>query len=532
MTSPPNGSVDVDILAVDDTPSNLAALEAVLAKPDVNIVRAGSGAEALALMQTHEFAVVILDAQMPVLDGFEVARRIRENESGGATPIIFLTAFDVEPQELRRAYASGAVDFVIKPFDPDILRSKVAVFVDLCRQRRQAAAAAAMRVHIERERAEAAAREAEHRRIERLKDQFLATLAHELRTPLTSLVVAADALERIPVEDSALVQLHGLIRGQIGYLSRLVEDSLDVGRFTEGKIALRPRTVDLREVVRRAIEVSRAALDAQGIELEVSLPAQSLATYADDVRLAQVTSNIIVNAAKFSDWGGRVAVSLEQVERQALIRVRDWGRGIPPPDLRRIFDPFVQSEVGDTWRGGLGIGLALAKKLVELHGGHVGASSEGSRKGAEFVVTLPLIEAPAAYAAHGVPPAEPQAPARVLVVDDSSAVRGAVQLLLQLAGHTVVTADTGRAALLEIQRMIPDVVLLDIDLPDLDGYAVARQIRASRAGQQMRLVAMTGNVGPAERNRALSTGFDAHVPKPIDGTTLIRILAGRGSGNQ
>jgi CheY-like chemotaxis protein len=176
--------------------------------------------------------------------------------------------------------------------------------------------------------------------------------------------------------------------------------------------------------------------------------------------------------------------------------------------------------------------LALAKKLVELHGGHVGASSEGSRKGAEFVVTLPLIEAPAAYAAHGVPPAEPQAPARVLVVDDSSAVRGAVQLLLQLAGHTVVTADTGRAALLEIQRMIPDVVLLDIDLPDLDGYAVARQIRASRAGQQMRLVAMTGNVGPAERNRALSTGFDAHVPKPIDGTTLIRILAGRGSGNQ
>ena len=515
----------VDILAVDDTPANLTALEAVLAaQPDVAVVRATSGAEALALMQTREFAVVILDAQMPTLDGFEVARRIRESDRGPTTPVIFLTAFDVEADEVRRAYASGAVDFVVKPFDPDVLRSKVAVFVELFRASRAAAAAA-------RERAEATAREAEHQRIGRLKDEFLATLAHELRTPLTSLVVAADSLERVPVPNPTVTQLHGLIRGQLTHLCRLVEDLLEISRFTHGKIMLRPETIDLRHVVQQAIGLSRPAIDAQGVEMEVSLPPQPVPTSADPVRLAQVASNLINNAAKFSHWGGRVAVSLERVEQHAVIRVRDWGRGIPPPDLGRIFEPFVQSEAGDTWRGGLGIGLALVRKLVELHGGSVRAASEGSGRGAEFVVTLPLIEAPAEVALREDPQPDPlplaTRSARVLIVDDNAHVRSALQLFLQLAGHSVATVDSGRAALAEIERTDPDVVLLDIDMPDLDGYAVAKMVRASRADWRPRLVAMTGNVGPGERARALQTGFDAHVPKPVDGRMLIRVVTER-----
>jgi CheY-like chemotaxis protein len=275
----------VDILAVDDTPSNLAALEAVLASADVNVVRAASGLEALALVETMELAVVILDAKMPGLDGFAVARRIRENEPGRATPIIFLTAFDVESQEVRKAYASGAVDFVVKPFDPDILRSKVAVFVDLFRHRRQAAAVAAMRARIEHERAKAAAREAEHQRIERLKDEFLATLAHELRTPLMSLMVASDSLERMPVANPAMARMHELIHSQLAHLGRLVDDSLEVARFTQGKIVLRPETVDLREVVRRAVDLSQAAIDAHGIDVSVALPAEPVSTYADAVRV-------------------------------------------------------------------------------------------------------------------------------------------------------------------------------------------------------------------------------------------------------
>jgi len=519
----------VDILAVDDVPANLTVLESVLAQPDVGVVRATSGAEALALMMTREFAMVILDAQMPELDGFEVARRIREGEHGSTTPIIFLTAFDLGAHEVRRAYASGAVDFVVKPFDPDVLRSKVAVFVELFRKSREAAAAA-------RERVEAATREAAHRRADQLKDEFLATLAHELRTPLTSLVVAADCLERVPVPDATVTQLHGLIRGQLTHLCRLVEDLLEMSRFTQGKIALRPVTIDLRDVVQQAIDLSRAAIDAQGIDLEVGLPAQPVPTCADPVRLAQVASNLINNAAKFSPWGGRVAVSLERAEHQALIKVRDWGRGIPPPDLGRIFEPFVQSEVGDTWRGGLGIGLALVRKLVELHEGSVWANSEGRGRGAEFVVALPLTEASADTGRGARPQPDPLPvhetgregePTRVLVVDDNAEVRRALQLFLQLAGHSVTTVDSGRAALAEIERSDPDVVLLDIDMPDLDGYAVARTVRASRADWRPRLVAMTGKVEPGERARALRTGFDAHVPKPVDGRTLIRIVAER-----
>jgi signal transduction histidine kinase len=519
----------VDILAVDDAPSNLVALDAVLASAAVNVVRAASGRQALALMETRELAVVILDAQMPGLDGFEVARRIRDSKPGGTTPIIFLTAFDVEPQEVRRAYASGAVDFVIKPFDPDILRSKVAVFVDLFRQRRQAAAVAAMRARIDRERAEAAARDAEHQRTERLKDEFLATLAHELRTPLMSLMVAADSLERMPVPNPAMARMHDLIHSQLAHLSRLVEDSLEVARFTQGKIVLRPGTVDLRGVVRRAVELSQAAIDACGVDVTVALPAEPVSTNADAVRVAQAVSNVVNNAAKFSHWGGKVAVSLEATGGQATIRVRDWGRGIPRANIERIFDPFVQSEVGDTWRGGLGIGLALVTKLVELHGGHVEASSAGSGLGAEFTMTLPLTEARAEVAPDDVDRggrAAPETPRRVLVVDDSREVRSAVQLMLQLAGHSVVTADCGRAALVEIERSHPDIVLMDIDLPDVDGYAVATTVRAAHPGGRPHLVAITGKVGPAERDKALRTGFDAHVPKPIDGPTLIRVVAG------
>ena len=170
---------------------------------------------------------------------------------------------------------------------------------------------------------------------------------------------------------------------------------------------LRPETIDLRHVVQQAIGLSRAAIDAQGVDMEVSLPPQPVPTSADPVRLAQVASNLINNAAKFSHWGGRVAVSLERVEQHAVIKVRDWGRGIPPPDLGRIFEPFVQSEAGDTWRGGLGIGLALVRKLVELHGGSVRAASEGSGRGAEFVVTLPLIEAPAEVGLREDPQPDP-----------------------------------------------------------------------------------------------------------------------------
>ena len=522
----------VEILVVDDTPPNLLALQAVLQLPDVTVVRAASGAQALALVQAHAYAVAILDVQMPEMDGFELARRIRDSERHRSTPIIFLTAFEIDPPQVRRAYATGAVDFVVKPFDPEILRSKVSVFVDLFRKSREAA----QRARVERERDEANAREVELKRMDRLKDEFLATLAHELRNPLMSLLSATELLGQRPVADPILADLHGLIRRQVGHLRRLVEDSLEISRFTQGKIEVRPEIIDLREAIDRAIELSQAAIDSRGIDLVVSLPPQPIPITGDLLRLAQVVSNLLDNAAKFSPPGGKVLVSLDATHGEAVIRVRDSGRGIPPDRLAQIFEPFVQSQTGDSSRGGLGIGLALVKQLVLLHGGRVSAASDGIGHGAELVVTLPLDQriqrvqklqktAPetAPVASSAAQPATSRV--HVLVVDDNPEIRSTVQVFLQIEGHFVTTADCGRAALDQITRADPDVVLLDIGLPDLDGYAVARQVRATHRTSRPRLIAMTGNVGARERERALRAGFDAHVPKPIDGRALLRVVA-------
>jgi signal transduction histidine kinase len=559
------------VLVVDDKPANLTALEAVLAQPDLAVVRATSGRQALALVQAHDYAVVILDVQMPDMDGLEVARHIRAAELHHLTPVIFLTAFDIEPALVRQAYASGAVDFVVKPFDPQILRAKVSVFVELFRQRAEIAAqgerlreaqaaaqaaalaearhqweAAATRARIERERDEANAQKDELRRLDGLKDQFLATLSHELRNPLMSLLAAAEMLDRHPIEDMGLGRLHGLVRRQLAHLRRLVEDSLELSRFTQGKIEVRPHRIDLRETIERAVELTQATIDRRGIDLVVSLPPGPVRTLGDDVRLAQVISNLLDNAVKFSPEGGRVHLALEVSDSAARIMVRDSGAGIPADRLGQIFDPFVQGQPGDALRGGLGIGLALVKQLVELHGGRVAAASAGRGLGAELTVTLPLIAAehdPALPPAADAPgpgrretptpagpatgPARTGAPRpRVLVVDDNPEIRSAVQVFLQLEGHAVLAADCGRAALDQITRSDPDVVILDIGLPDLDGYAVARQVRAARSDHRPRLIAMTGNVGSRARDRALEAGFDAHLPKPIDGRTLLRVVAG------
>jgi signal transduction histidine kinase len=545
--------IPAEILIVDDSAPSLAALEAVLARPGIVCVRASSGGEALARIQERDYAVVILDVQMPEMDGFETARHIRTSERNGSTPIIFLTGFDADAPQVRKAYESGAVDFVTKPFDAQILWSKVSVFVDLFRKGReiiaqgqrlvaaqaaaQAAAvaearreweAAAVRARIERERDDANARELELKRIDRLKDEFLATLSHELRSPLSALLTVAEVLRQHPAADPALARRHEIIHRQIAHLCRLVGDSLEISRFTQGKIEVRVESLDLREAVERAIELGQTGVDARGIQLAVSLPPEPVFIAGDLVRLTQVVSNLLDNAGKFTARGGQVWVSLEVVDRKAVVRVRDTGRGIAPERLGRIFEPFVQAEAGDASRGGLGIGLALVKKLVELHGGAVSAASAGSGHGAELTVKLPvpqlqvLPQAPADPAPP--PPAGPGA--RVLVVDDNPEIRSTVQLFLQLEGHQVATADCGQAALDHIRQTPPDVVLLDIALPDLDGYAVAERVRAAHAERRPRLIAMTGTVGPGERERALRAGFDAHVAKPVDTRILLRLIAG------
>jgi len=375
-----------------------------------------------------------------------------------------------------------------------------------------------------------------------LKDEFLATLAHELRNPLASLLVATETLaEREPADAAVRAGLHGTIRRQVTHLCALVEDSLEISRFTQGKIRVRPEALDLREIVATALELSHAAISRQRTVLSVSVPPEAVRVQGDRVRLAQVISNLLDNAAKFSPPRGQVWVTLEATRDQAVVRVRDAGRGIAREELARIFQPFVQARPADGARDGLGIGLALAKRLVKLHGGTIGATSPGIGQGAEMVVTLPLDDShartrrsvraarPAAPDAPA-PPSPPSAPAparsRVLVVDDNPEIRSTLEVFLQLEGHVVETVDCGRAALDRIRETRPDVVLLDIDLPDLDGFEVAEQVRVTRGADAPRLIAMTGAAGPHEKVRALRAGFDAHLSKPVDGRSLLRAVAG------
>jgi signal transduction histidine kinase len=522
----------IKVLVVDDIASNLVALEAVLDPLGVDIVRATSGSVAVAMVDTHAFAAAILDVMMPEMDGFETARCIRQQDRGRSLPIILLTAYEFALPQIRAAYASGVADFIFKPFDPDILRSKVSVFVELFRKNR-----------IERERDEARARAVELKHMAHLKDEFLATLSHELRNPLASLLSATETLvDREPADAGVRARLHGTIRRQVVHLCALVEDSLEISRFTQGKIRVRREALDLREVLGNALELAQAAIDRQGTQLSVSLPPEPVRMQGDRVRLAQVISNLLDNAAKFTPRGGQVWITLEATRDQAVVRVRDAGCGIAPAQIARIFQPFVQARPGDAARDGLGIGLALAKRLIELHGGTIDASSPGVGQGAEVVVSLPIdhsyarsyarTKKPARHAggdeAPSPSPATAPAPARsrVLVVDDNPEIRGTLQVFLQLEGHTVETVDCGRAALDRIRESNPDVVLLDIDLPDLDGFAVAEQVRVLRGAAAPRLIAMTGAAGPREKVRALRAGFDAHLSKPVDGRSLLRTIAG------
>jgi CheY-like chemotaxis protein len=374
-----------------------------------------------------------------------------------------------------------------------------------------------------------------------LKDEFLATLSHELRNPLASLLSATETLaDREPADVGMRARLHGTIRRQVVHLCALVEDSLEISRFTQGKIRVRREGLDLREVVGNALELAQAAIDRQGTQLSVSLPPEPVRVQGDRVRLAQVISNLLDNAAKFTPPRGQVWVTLEATREQAVVRVRDAGCGIAPAQIARIFQPFVQARPGEGARDGLGIGLALARRLLELHGGTIDASSPGVGQGAELLVSLPLDHSSARTKKTARPaggdearppsPASPLAAAparsRVLVVDDNPEIRGTLQVFLQLEGHTVETVDCGRAALDRIRETNPDVVLLDIDLPDIDGFAVAEQVRELRGAAAPRLIAMTGAAGPREKVRALRAGFDAHLSKPVDGRSLLRTIAG------
>jgi len=367
----------------------------------------------------------------------------------------------------------------------------------------------------------------------RVKDEFLAMLGHELRNPLAPIVTSLELMARR--EGAAGTPERHVIERQVKHLSRLVDDLLDVSRIAAGKVELHREAIDLREVVGRALELARPALAGRFVPPVVSVPSEPVWVDGDPVRMAQVVCNLLTNAAKFSPPAGHIGIELRREQSQAILSVADDGDGIGRELLDHIFERFVQGDQSlQRARGGLGLGLAIVRNLVDLHGGTVTAASDGPGKGSRFTVTLPETAAPSpAAATHAPSAAKPvatpvSAPARVLVVDDNDDAAQAIAVLLELEGHTVRTAATARQALAMFDEFIPDVAFLDIGLPDLNGYELARAIRTDPRAASTRLIALTGYGREPDRELAAQAGFDRHLVKPAEIEDLLAALAPRG----
>jgi len=371
------------------------------------------------------------------------------------------------------------------------------------------------------------------RAADRRKDEFLAMLGHELRNPLAPMRNGLQVLNLIGSREPAARQMREMMGRQLEGLVRLVDDLLDVGRVTQGKIELQPEPTDLGQVVTRALESTRPLIDERGHTIDLHLYEKPLPIQADIVRLTQVVINLLNNAAKFTPRGGRIKIvtTADDAAAAAVLSVRDNGIGIEPDILARVFELFAQADRSiERVEGGLGIGLTLARRFIEMHGGTLEAASEGTGRGSEFTLRLPLSENPAEIAAGqtiGEPAPRPAASAtkRILVVDDNQDAAGSLTMLLRLLGHDVREAYDGQSALSLLGDFVPDLVLLDIGLPGMNGYEVARHVRCLPGLDRVRLVAVSGYGSESDRRAAIAAGFDAHFIKPIEFSSIQSLLS-------
>ena len=365
------------------------------------------------------------------------------------------------------------------------------------------------------------------READRRKDEFLATLAHELRNPLAPIRTGIEILKHEPSSAESKAQAHAIIARQLQHMVRLIDDLLDVSRITADKLTLRQERVDIINVVQQAVETARQAIDRARHTLTLDLPGSPVFVVGDATRLTQVVANLLLNASKYTPPGGRIDISTMVDGAQVALEVRDTGIGIPAPFLPRLFEKFSQvTPPLDRADGGLGLGLALVRGLVTLHGGSVEVRSEGTNRGSRFIVRLPL--APAAVLPAPLQDSDRvevgQTPRRILVVDDNEDNVGALAQLLRQQGHLVETAIDGEAAYAAAERFRPEVMLLDIGMPKLNGYEVCRRIRQQPWGRSMRVFAQTGWGQAEDRQKTEAAGFDGHMVKPVDPATLETVL--------
>lgn len=539
------------ILVVDDTPANLVAAEAALAPLDRTIVTASSGQDALARLLEQDFALVLLDVHMPGMDGFETARWIRSRERTQHLPIIFLTAHSHTEASVLRAYSLGAVDFLFKPIVPEVLRAKVSVFCTLQERTAQLAAERLERdfenrrrdyenLSLRRERDREQAANKELARLnealatnDRRKDSFIAILAHELRNPLAPIRTALDLIRQTPDRLPELRMLDILER-QTTVLSRLVDDLLDLARIKADKIELRPELVDLVTVVETAISGCRPMLEERRHTIVFDAPADQIKVVVDTIRFGQIISNLLSNAARYTAPGGRIEVSCGTNAGGAYVRVRDNGIGIPDDLQRSIFKMFVQERVRSDGSGGLGLGLALARRLVEMHKGTISVASEGRDKGSTFEIAIPLASSPNALAVRkrteDMQPLElveppPARTIRTVVIDDNDDARELLSDLLKTKGYEVLSAADGTTGVDLIRQHRPDLALVDLGLPGLDGIGVVEELRTLCPDLKTRLVALTGYGEASDRERTQKAGFHAHLVKPATAAALFACLS-------
>jgi signal transduction histidine kinase len=532
-----------DILVVDDHQTNLIAIEAALSPLGRKLILAHSGIEALGRLLEQDFALIILDVAMPGMDGFETARLVRSRERNRGTPIIFITGLSWENDAVLRGYELGAFDFLMKPIRPEVLRAKATVFVQL-QERTIELAVKADELRQEQARAHGRELQAQRRRFEtevmerqmkqlaeadRRKDEFLAILAHELRNPLQPLQTAVEVLEHDP-DRPVPERIRKIVQRQVQHITRLVDDLLDVSRFTTGKLELRREPINLETIVDEAVASCQSVIDARGHHLVLSAHDVPVVVNGDPLRLVQCVCNLLNNAVKYTDPGGQLSVDWGAEQDEGFVRVTDNGRGIPTELLPKIFEMFVQERVTSDGAGGLGLGLGLVRRLVELHGGTVRATSEGRGQGSTFEIRLPLVDNESSGGgklihAHAKT-APPERPLRAVVCDDAPDLRDLVADLLRLRGHEVSVVGDGPAAIELIIAEKPDVALIDIGLPDMDGYEVARSIRRQLTDHRPRLIAMTGYGQASDRAAAFEAGFDAHIVKPASADKILRALYG------
>jgi len=498
------------IVLADDNADMRAYVRELLA-PHYSVETVADGAAALEALRRSRADLLLSDVMMSRLDGFGLLKALRQDENLRETPVILLSARAGEESRIEGLEA-GADDYLVKPFAARELLARVGALLELMKLRREREEALS--------RAHAELQEADQR-----KSEFIALLGHELRNPLSPISTAGELLSRTLEPGSRAQVATDMIKRQTAHLTRLVDDLLDIGRITQGRIQLQRKPLDLASVIAQAVETVEPQLRAKRHEISI-VTSSSLPLYvnADFARLVQCIVNVLSNAVKYSDPGSRIKVETRAERATAVIEISDNGVGIAPQVLPRIFDLFVQSDrTLDRSQGGLGIGLSVVKRLIEMHEGEVRARSAGLGQGSTFELRLPRTARPKVSAADGVPVKAP--PRRVLIVDDNADAANSLAMLLGVEGHETQVAYGSREALERIESFRPDVALLDIGLPEINGYELAQRLRSHPRLEGVRLVALTGYGQPEDHQRTRAAGFEDHLVKPVDPSTLERALA-------